>query len=127
MASLQSRADGHLRRLDRKAGFSATYEIYGGSTLNVVTGEMVRTFTQVPGVVVRPQALGIREKEALASAGFIDVEAVWKIRKFYVDEPKADDYFTLTVSGFAYYIVPGGAILDRLQADWTLYTKRSLS
>lgn len=127
MASLQNRADGHLRRLDRKAGFGATYEVYGGSTLNVVTGKMVPTFTSVPNVRVRPYPLSIREKVRIAEAGLVDVDAAWKIRKFYVDEPKPDDAFTLSVSGFRYYIVPGGVSLDRLQADWTLYTKRSVS
>jgi hypothetical protein len=122
MASPQNRADKHLAKLDRKVGLAATYIQVGVPTIDPATGVETSDNQNVPFVFVRAQALSLRERSELARAGLEQVDAGWKIRESYVEEPKADDQLLLTSSGFKYVVLD--ARLDRLQADWMLYTRR---
>jgi hypothetical protein len=121
MASIPERADKHLVRLDRKAGEAATYRIFTGTTTNN-SGQSTPNFTNVNNVKVRPFRLRVIDRMNLASAGLVEVETAWKIRKAYVTEPKKDDEIHLTTSGFKYQVLDSD--LDRVQADWILYVRR---
>lgn len=123
MNSVETRADQSLRRLDRKVGKEATYYIWNSSTVSTTTGINTADLDAVPDVILRSKELNIRELTAYAQAGITGIDAAWKIRKVYVDEPKQRDQFLLTVSGFRYEVL-NARMDDIVGVDWILLTRR---
>lgn len=120
--SLQIRADRELRRIDRKVGKTATYMIPTGSTTDDA-GDTAVAYTEVP-VVVRTSGLSAIELSNLAASGFGQIDAVWKMRRAYVEDAQSDHI--LKVGPFYYQIMERGATFedDALQILWKLFTRR---
>lgn len=119
---LVNRSDKLLTRLDKQYAKDKAALIYipTGSTTDEF-GDVVIAYADPVQVVVRSAGLTITEMAAL-QAQIGQVVAVWKMRSHYMEHVEAD--YILSVSGFDYQVVDGGAILDALQLEWTIATRR---
>jgi hypothetical protein len=121
MASqLANRSDKLLKKLDRQYGVDAVLYIPTASTANP-DGSSSVTYSE-SAVRLRPAGLSAIEIAGLVSAGFGQVDAVWKMRSFYASDIKPD--YSIKVGSFYYQVIERGASLDALQLCWTIITRR---
>ena len=127
MPSLTSMGDRDLKRLDKKAGLDAIYRTKVSGSTNLTTGDNTITYSPAessttPNARVRSAALSAYELAKLSQAGLTQIDATWKMRSAYASEVKAGDL--ITVGGFTYEVISGGAMLDVLRLLWTIHTRR---
>ena len=89
--------------------------------MNITTGEQTSTDVS-KSVVVRPWPLTIRDRTEFAAAGLGQVDTRWSMRVHYASDIQPGD--VLTVGGFHYEVVDGGASQDELGVEWTIMTRR---
>lgn len=119
---LVSQAEDILIRMDARVGQSATYKIPTGTTVDFTTGDVIVTYDETPNVIVRPAGLTTEQIAALANTGVGEIDAVWLMRRAYVEDVLQGHI--LTVGDHDYEVAVGGASLDDLQLLWTILTRR---
>ena len=128
LTKLQQLGDREIKLIDRNAGITAYYKIPTGSTIDIAAGTNTIIYDNGgdPATVkVRSKSLSVMEKNAIRDSGIANFDAVWFMRKFYVNEVKPGH--VLQVSGMNYEVVMDGASLDDLQILWTIITRRRLA
>ena len=127
---LRNRADKLLARLDKQYGkdssgnpLNALIYVPTGTTTDEF-GDVVVAYDDPIEAIVRPAELTVIEMANL-QAQIGQISAVWKMRSHYLSHVEAD--YIMTVGAFDYQVVDGGAILDALQLEWTIATRRRRS
>lgn len=121
MTALAKQLDAAARHADRIYGKKATLTDRSAVTVDVTTGAQTTTDTS-KSVVVRPWPLSIRDRAEFASAGLTQVDTRWAMRVAYAATIEPGDI--LTVGGFGYLVVDGGATKDEHDVEWTILTRR---
>lgn len=121
VARIAKQADTLAKKLDKQHGITATYRVPTGSTSDAA-GNTVILYDDTPNVRVRSAGLTSMELASLAQNGLGQVDAVWKMRRHYVDEVETGHI--IQIGSWLYTVLDKGATLDAMGLLWTIATRR---